>query len=142
MRAGTENIASIVAMATALKKNCSEMEENAEKLLSLEQVFLDRLNSTGIDFIRNGSENHIPGNISVSFKGQSGEMLLHRLDLMGICVSTGSACDSRETQISHVLRSIGLDESYAKGTIRVSFGKDNTIDEAKKVIDAIVKVLR
>ena len=142
MRAGTENIASIVAMAAALKKNCSEMKINTEKLLTLEKVFLDGIHLSGIDFIRNGSEKHIPGNVSVSFKGQSGEMLLHRLDLMGICVSTGSACDSRETQISHVLRAIGLDESYAKGTIRVSFGKDNTIEEAEKIADSIVSIVK
>ena len=141
MRAGTENIASIVAMATALKKSCSDMEMNTKKLLSLEQVFLDLLNSAGIDFIRNGSENHIPGNVSISFKGQSGEMLLHRLDLMGICVSTGSACDSKETQISHVLKAIGLDESYAKGTIRVSFGKYNTVEEAEIIANSIVRII-
>ena len=141
MRAGTENIASIVAMAAALKKSCSDMEMNTKKLLSFEQVFLDRLNSAGIDFIRNGSENHIPGNVSVSFKGQSGEMLLHRLDLIGICVSTGSACDSKETQISHVLRAIGLDESYAKGTIRVSFGKDNTVEDAEKIARYLISII-
>ena len=141
MRAGTENIASIVAMAAALKKSCSDMEMNTKRLLSLEQVFLDRLNSAGIDFIRNGSENHIPGNVSVSFKGQSGEMLLHRLDLIGICVSTGSACDSKETQISHVLKAIGLDESYAKGTIRVSFGKDNTVEDAEKIARYLISII-
>ena len=141
MRAGTENIASIVAMAAALKKSCSDMEMNTKRLLSLEQVFLDLLNSAGIDFIRNGSENHIPGNVSVSFKGQSGEMLLHRLDLIGICVSTGSACDSKETQISHVLRAIGLDESYAKGTIRVSFGKDNTVEDAEKIARSLISII-
>ena len=141
MRAGTKNIASIVAMATALKKNCSDIEINVKKLLSLEQVFLSHLNSAGIDFIRNGSENHIPGNVSISFKGQSGEMLLHRLDLMGICVSTGSACDSKETQISHVLKAIGLDESYAKGTIRVSFGKYNTVEEAEIIANSIVRII-
>lgn len=141
MRAGTENIASIVAMAAALKRNCTNMEMNIKKLLSFEQVFLDLLNSAGIDFIRNGSENHIPGNVSISFKGQSGEMLLHRLDLMGICVSTGSACDSKETQISHVLRAIGLDESYAKGTIRVSFGKDNTVEDAEKIARYLISII-
>ena len=141
MRAGTENTASIVAMAAALKRNCTNMEMNIKKLLSFEQVFLDLLNSAGIDFIRNGSENHIPGNVSVSFKGQSGEMLLHRLDLMGICVSTGSACDSKETQISHVLKAIGLDESYAKGTIRVSFGKDNTVEDAEKIARYLISII-
>ena len=141
MRAGTENIAFIVAMAAALKKNCSDMEVNTEKVLKLEKVFLDRLHSSGIECIRNGSENHIPGNVSISFKGQSGEMLLHRLDLMGICVSTGSACDSKETQISHVLKAIALDESYAKGTIRVSFGKDNTVEEAEKIAKSLISII-
>ena len=141
IRAGTENIASIVAMAAALKKNCSDMGINTKKLLRLEKVFLDILNSAGSDFVRNGSENHIPGNVSVSFKGRSGEMLLHRLDLMGICVSTGSACDSKETQISHVLKAIGLDESYAKGTIRVSFGKDNTVEDSERIASAIIKII-
>ena len=141
MRAGTENIPSIVAMAAALKKNCSDMEVNTEKVLKLEKVFLDRLHSSGIECIRNGSENHIPGNVSISFKGQSGEMLLHRLDLMGICVSTGSACDSKETQISHVLKAIALDESYAKGTIRVSFGKDNTVEEAEKIAKSLISII-
>ena len=141
MRAGTENIASIVAMAAALKKNCTDMEVNTEKVLKLEKVFLDRLHSSGIEYIRNGSENHIPGNVSISFKGQSGEMLLHRLDLMGICVSTGSACDSKETQISHVLKAIALDESYAKGTIRVSFGKDNTVEEAEKIAKSLISII-
>ena len=141
IRAGTENIASIVAMAAALKKNCSDMGINTKKLLRLEKVFLDILNSAGSDFVRNGSENHIPGNVSISFKGQSGEMLLHRLDLMGICVSTGSACDSKETQISHVLKAIGLDESYAKGTIRVSFGKDNTVEDAEKIARSLISII-
>ena len=141
MRAGTENIAFIVAMAAALKKNCSEMKINTEKLLTLEKVFLDGIHLSGIDFRRNGSEIHLPGNVSVSFKGQSGEMLLHRLDLMGICVSTGSACDSKETQISHVLKAIGLDESYVKGTIRVSFGKDNTVEEAEKIARSLISII-
>ena len=97
MRAGTENTAAIAAMAVA----------------EIEKAFLSILDNSKIDYIRNGGENHIPGNISVSFNGFSGEMLLHRLDLMGICVSTGSACDSKQTQISHVLKAIDLPMNYA-----------------------------
>ena len=70
-----------------------------------------------------------------------GEMLLHRLDLMGIMVSTGSACDSKNTRISHVLRAIGVDEDYALGTIRISLGKDNTREEAKKIAGALIKIM-
>ncbi|HOO25568.1 MAG TPA: cysteine desulfurase family protein [Clostridiales bacterium] len=140
-RAGTENIAAVVGMAVALKENISENQKNTQHLLSLEQVLLDGLKAEGVDFVRNGI-NHLPGNVSLSFKGKDGETLLHRLDLMGIAVSTGAACDSYETQISHVLEAIRLEEEYAKGTIRISFGKYNSLEEAEKIANAIVKILK
>lgn len=141
MRAGTENIASIVGMAAALTKSVAMIDDNCEYLCRLEQIILQRLNAAGVDFIRNGAEPHIPGNISLSFKGFEGEMLLHRLDLMGIMVSTGSACDSRNTQISHVLKAIEVDENYALGTIRISLGRDNTDDEAIKIAESLINIL-
>lgn len=142
MRAGTENIAGIIGMATALKKNIDEMRQTTEKLKSMESVFLDTLHKADIDFIRNGSENRVPGNINISVRGASGEMLLHRLDLKGIAVSTGSACDSVNTQISHVIKAIGVPTEYAEGTIRVSFGRFNKPEDAYEVANAIVSVLR
>ena len=141
MRAGTENVASIVGMAKALEISCSALNENAEHILKLENTLLERLKESGLDFVRNGARNHIPGNISVSFKDADGEAILHRLDLMGICVSTGSACDSVNTQISHVLRAINLPDEYAKGTIRISLSKDNTLDEACFIADSIIRIL-
>lgn len=142
LRAGTENIASIVGMAEALENNCKYMAAHAQHLLGLERIILDKLSSASIDFRRNGAVKRVPGNLSLSFKNASGEMLLHRLDLMGICVSTGSACDSQNTQISHVLAAINLDEAYSEGTIRVSLGKNNTVEEAIKIADAIIKICR
>ena len=142
LRAGTENIASIVGMGLALKENCAEMEKNRTHLLRLETVLMDALNSYQLKFIRNGAENHVPGNMSLSFEGESGERLLHRLDLMGICVSTGSACDSKNTQVSHVLQAIRLDETYAKGTIRISFGKYNCDEDAYRIAEALNKIIR
>lgn len=141
MRAGTENIASIIGMAVALKKNCSQMEEIGIYLLELENIILGALDASSIVYRRNGEMPHIPGNLSLSFKGYEGEMLLHRLDLMGIMVSTGSACDSKNTRISHVLRAISVDEAYALGTIRISLGKDNTREEAKKIAEALIKIM-
>ena len=91
------------------------MPETAEKLRHIERGLLAELH--GVDFIRNGAPDGIPGNMSLSFRGAEGEMLLHRLDLMGICVSTGSACDSARTQISHVLEAMGGYRS-ARGTPR------------------------
>ena len=68
-------------------------------------------------------------------------MLLHRLDLKGICISTGAACDSVKTQLSHVIKALELPDEYAYGTIRVSFGKYNTEDEARVLASEIVKIL-
>lgn len=141
MRAGTENVAAIVSMAVALKKNCDHLEENTQKLLKLEKLFLDALTAAGIDYIRNGSDSHLPGNISISIRGASGEMLLHRLDLKGVCISTGSACDSVNTRVSHVIEAIHVPEEYAKGTIRISLGKDNTEDEASEIASILCKIL-
>ncbi len=142
MRAGTENIASIVGMAAALKNNCDDILAFIQKITKLEKALLDKLSETGLDFCRNGSSNRVPGNVSLSFKGTEGEILFHRLDLQKICVSTGSACDSKNTQISHVLQAIHLPEEYARGTIRVSFGKYNTVEDAISIANAITSILR
>ena len=142
LRSGTENIASIVGMATALRKSCAAMQEETARLYAIEQAFLSALQSEGLDFIRNGHPAHIPGNVSVSFRGAMGETLLHRLDLMGIIVSTGSACDSKNTRISHVLKAMKVPEFYALGTIRVSFGRENNVEDAEIIAKAIGKIIR
>ena len=141
MRAGTENIASIVGMAMALKKNCDNLAENIHHIENIESHLIDKLSSSGLDFVRNGSPQHIPGNVSLSFKNADGEALLHRLDLMGICVSTGAACDTTNTQISHVLHAINVDPEYAIGTIRISFSPKNTLSEVETICDHIVRII-
>lgn len=140
-RAGTENVAAIVGMAVALENNCKKLEEHKLHLLNLENVLLDGLRAHKLDFIHNGSSNHIPGNISLSFKGSDGEMLLHRLDLKGVCVSTGSACNSKETKVSHVLKAMNVPVEYIKGTIRISLGKDNTVEEVEQIVLSLKDIL-
>lgn len=142
LRAGTENVASIVGMAYALKKNCENLVVNKERITKLEEKLLTLLNVYGSnDIKKNGGNNTLPGNISLSLKNQDGEALLHRLDLRGICISTGSACDSKNTNISHVLKAIKLDEQFAKGTIRISLGKDNTEDDIRYIADELKKIM-
>lgn len=140
-RAGTEDVASIVGMAVALQKNNKTMKEEGKRLLELEGILIEGLKQNGIDFIRNGAPNHLPGNVNLSFKNSDGEMLLHRLDLMKICVSTGSACDSVNTQISHVINAICVPKEYAQGTIRISLGKDNTEEDVNRIVIALNKIL-
>lgn len=141
MRAGTENVASIVGMAAALQNNVESLRKTKQHLSSLENIFFRTLKEKDVDFLFNGSENHLPGLISISLKKVEGELMLHRLDLKGICISTGAACNSTSMQISHVIKGIGVPDEYAKGTIRISFGKNNTEEEAIIVASEIAKIL-
>ncbi len=141
LRAGTENVASIVGMAVALQKNCARMESAKRRLLNMEREFLSVLTSAKVDYLRNGASDHIPGNINVSFRGANGEMLLHRLDLKGICVSTGSACDSVNDKLSHVIQEISVPKDYARGTIRISLAATNDEGDAVKIAQALVEIL-
>ena len=140
LRAGTENVAAIMGMAVALKNNIDTLNDNMSYIRMLEAVLLQKLDAAGVDFIRNGT-NHVPGNLSLSFANKDGEALLHRLDIMGIEVATGAACNSKETQVSHVLKAIKLPEQYAFGTIRISLGKNNTEDEVINIADSIIKIV-
>lgn len=141
-RAGTENVAAVVGMAKALENNYKALSENRVHILSLEQQLLNRLDKSGVKYTRNGGKNTLPGLLSLSFEGFSGETILHRMDLKGICISTGSACDSVNTQISHVLHAIQLDDKLAKGTIRISLGKNNTVEDVLKISDVLVSILQ
>ena len=129
-------------MAVALKKSCSNMEEITQKLCKLNQIFQDTLKASGIDYRINGGCNRLPGNTNISIKGAEGEMLLHRMDLKGLCISTGSACDSVNTRVSHVIKAIHVPEEYAEGTIRVTFGAENTEEEAVTIAESLVGILK
>lgn len=141
MRAGTENVASIVGMAVALKENCIKLNDNQILLEKLEDRLINGLEKKNIPFVFNGGNKRIPGLVSISFAGKDGEAILHRLDLMGIEVSTGAACDSVKTEISHVLKAIGLSDDLAYGTIRISLGKHNTNEDVDTIIDGLSKIL-
>ena len=79
----------------------------------------------------------LPGVVSVALPGRSGEGLVHILDLKGIAVSAGAACDSRNTQVSHVLKAIRLPVRLAKGVIRISLGAENTLEDVRRIVDAM-----
>lgn len=139
-RAGTENTAAIVGMSIALMNNIKNMMHTSDSIRSLENLLITKLLEAGLVFRRNGA-NTLPGLISLSFQNSSGEMLLHRMDLKGICVSTGSACNGSSDEISHVLQAIHLPDEYAKGTIRISLGKHNTESEILKITESLKQIL-
>ena len=138
-RAGTENVPAIAAMAFSLEKNCREMNHTAKKISTCAKILLNHLQSAKIKFIVNGGENRLPGHLSLSFKGCEGEALLHQLDLKNICVSNGSACNSQQMQISHVLRALDVPKDYINGTIRITFGKENSHEDAEIIGKILTK---
>ena len=140
-RSGTENIASIVGMAAALKTNSDSLDKNQLHILKLEKQLLVRLDESGVVYRCNCVESKLPGLLSLSFPDKDGEAILHRMDLMGISISTGSACDSVNAEISHVLKAIHLAENYAKGTIRISLGKNITQVDVENIVASLVKIV-
>ena len=140
-RAGTENVPAIVGMATALKKSCDGIHQFTAHIKSLEEILLSDLTAAKVQFVRNGGKNTLPGLLNLSFPGKNGEAIMHRLDLLGIYISTGSACDSHNTSISHVLSAINLDSELAKGTIRISLGRNNTFQDSHDIAKALIKAL-
>lgn len=141
MRAGTENVAGIVGMAAALQEHIQHLDIETEHLHSLAQLLVDKLHEQRLDFVINGSNHRIPGSLSLSFRNADGEMLLHRLDLMGTCIATGSACNSNETEISHVIQAIQVPADYRNGTIRITLGIDNTQEQMAIIAAQIARIL-
>ena len=83
----------------------------------------------------------MPSNANFSFKYVEGESILMRLDMAGIAVSSGSACSSGSLEPSYVLLSIGVPIEVAHGSIRFSFGKNNTLDEAKYTLEKLKETI-
>ena len=148
LRASTLNTPGIVGCAKAMELAIEHMEENNKKTREVRDYFVKRVIETIPHIYYNGPkdpEKRIPGNSDFSFIGIEGEGILFHLDLHGIAVSSGSACSSGSLDPSHVLLAIGIPMEVAHGSIRFSFGKENTIEQAEytvKVLAETVKQLR
>ena len=140
-RAGTENVAGIVAMAAALKESCDHMEENTAKIIPMRDKLFAELGKIPHSKINGSLEHHVPGTVNMCFEGIEGESLLLMLDDQGICASSGSACTSGSLDPSHVLLSIGLPHEVAHGSLRLSIGEYNTMEQIDHIIEVVPKVV-
>ena len=140
-RAGTENVAGIVALGAALEESVAMMDSEREKKNALIRNTICELRA-GIPGIIFNSENaeRLPGILNITFPDASGEAMMHLLDLKGICVSTSSACTSSKDEPSHVLLALGLSKQQAKSSIRISYGRYNRVEDAKEIVLAICNV--
>ncbi len=145
-RGGTENVAEIVGLGKAIELANKNLDEYNNKLLELREYYISEIEKKIPDVKLNGHRTkRLAGNANMSFKGIHGGDLLLKLDEQGICVSTGSACSSGSTEPSHVLTSIGLGAEYLQGSLRVTFGNENTkedIDYLIKNLEEIIKTWR
>ena len=138
-RAGTENVPAIVGIGKAAELAKKNLDKHKKYLQELRDYYIEQIEKNIPNSKLNGSkEERLPGNANFSFKNIDGNAILYDLDLKKICVSTGSACSSNETGPSHVLTSIGLEKEWINGSIRTTFGDDNTKEE----IDFLVKSIK
>ena len=142
-RAGSENVPAIVGLGVAAELANKDREEYALHLDKMTQRLRKGLD-TNIDKIHyNGHPEHCaPGTLNVSFESVEGESLILRLDMEGICVSTGSACTSGSMEPSHVLAALGLPPRLAQGTVRFSLGRNTTEEEIDIVIEKLPNVIK
>lgn len=138
MRGGTTNVPGVVGLAEALRLSLAEAEQNNAYVSRIRDHFVARV-LREIPYVKlNGHpKNRLPNNANFSFRYIEGESLLFSLDLAGIAVSSGSACSSGSLEPSHVLLATGMPEGLAHGSIRFSFGKENTIEEADFAVDVL-----
>lgn len=145
-RAGTENVAGIVGMAEALSISVKEMYQVRPRLIRLRNYFVERLMHEIPQIRLNGHPyKRLPGNVSISIRGVDATSLLVLLEEDGICASAGSACNTGQTRISHVISAIGVPPEYAPGTVRFTMGRQTDkkqIDETVESVKHCVRLLR
>ncbi len=141
-RAGTENVPGIVAFGEAAKLAHEEMQDRVAHDRALRDRFESEVRRRIPEVVMNGDRDHRLGHLSnISFRFIEGEGLLINLDLEGIAVSTGSACSSGTLEPSPVIRALGVDDELARGSIRFSFGKDNTEADVEYTIQVLSRAV-
>jgi cysteine desulfurase len=145
-RASTENVPGIVGLGKAIELATQNLEQYNKKLIELRDRTIEEVTKK-IPFVRLNGDRYkrLPGNVNFSFEFIEGESLLLMLDMKGIAASSGSACTSGSLDPSHVLLAIGLPHEIAHGSLRITFGDENTnedVDYLMEVLPLIVERLR
>ena len=142
LRGSTEAIPGILAMAAALKESCEHLEENAEKVTAMRDKLIEGLSRIPCSRCNGDPDHQVPGIVSFCFEGIEGESLLLRLDMAGICASSGSACTSGSLDPSHVLLALGMPHEIAHGSLRLSLCEYNTMEEVDYILEQVPQVVR
>ncbi len=142
-RAGTENVPGIVGIGAAAERAARTRKERTGKEREMRDYLIRRIESE-IPYCRlNGDRvKRLPNNVNFSFRFVEGESLLIRLDMKGICASSGSACTSGSLDPSHVLLAIGLPHEIAHGSLRMTLSEEITKEEADYVVEALKEIVQ
>ena len=144
-RSGTENVAGIVALGRAAEIAQAEMAAEAARLVQIREFVIDSIQqSIGNAYFIGHRYRRLPGHICLGFDGMEGEAikLLLKLDEMGIAISSGSACSANHAgQPSHVLQAIGFNPIQARGSLRITLGRFNTMEEARRLVEVLPEVV-
>jgi cysteine desulfurase len=141
-RGGTESVANIVAFGKACELAMAGLRDNAEYLRELRDKFENEVGEKISNLVFNGDRaNRLPNLANISFLDVEGEALLINLDMQGIAVSTGSACSSGSLEPSPVIRALGGNEDTARGAVRFSFGRMNTIEDVDHTLEILPKAV-
>lgn len=145
-RASTENVAGIVGLGKAIELATENVEQYNIKLMKLrDRAIKEILEKIPYSRLNGDEKNRLPGNVNISFEFIEGESILLMLDMKGICASSGSACTSGSLDPSHVLLAIGLPHEIAHGSLRLTFGEENTdsdLDYLLETLPPIIEKLR
>ncbi len=141
LRSGTENVPAIAAFGAAAQIASGHLAENLERARKVREVFLQGLGERGAVWILNSPEGGSPYILNLSFPGVMPEILLHALEAEEVYISTASACASRSAKVSHVLKAMGIPDRTALYAVRLSFGSENTVDEAAEAAEIFSRVL-
>ena len=142
-RAGTENVAGIVGLGKAIEIANNNIDMYNSKLIDIRENFISMLEQElGKDNIKiNGDRiRRLPGNVNVSFKDKDSNIILLELDKAGICASGGSACSSKSGVPSYVLEAIGLEKKWIEGTVRFTFGEENSLKDVKYIVKCLKNI--
>ena len=138
-RAGTENVAGIVGMAKALEIAVEEMQVVRPRIVRLRNYFVERvLREIPQGRLNGHPHKRLPGNVNFSFEGIDATSLLVLLEEDGICASAGSACNTGQTRISHVIEAIHVPKNYAPGSVRFTMGRETD----RRQVDAVIASLK
>ena len=141
-RAGTENTPAIVGMGKALEIAVNNLDRESKRLAQIRDYAINEIYRNVPNAILNGhSSDRLPGNVNFSFKNISGSALCTVLDMNGICASSGSACNSGINKPSHVLQAMNVNPEYIYGSVRLSFGKCNSIEDVDVIVACLKKCI-